>query len=211
MLGAEGAEEASEMGEMGGIVCSSRSLPVLFGRLSCGGGTSWLLSPSSSTSETEFRLLSGESSAPTPNSAGMRGTGGTDDDRALDGEPTLARRRYAGLLSGCSPRGSVAESCRVMPPDLYLEARDSFDMENAVATSAPARVVPETADGISSVTAERGLGGALEGTGGGMPPESAPSEPSGEERCTLIFAPVTLVGILIGDGVGFREDGSSPF
>ena len=43
VFGRDGAgDDASEMGEMGGIliVCSLRSLPVLFGRLSCGGATS---------------------------------------------------------------------------------------------------------------------------------------------------------------------------
>ena len=42
-----------------------------------------------------------------------------------------------------------------------------------------------------------------------MPPESVPDEPSGEERCTLILVLVTLLGILIGEGVGFRVEGSA--
>lgn len=69
-----------------------------------------------------------------PSSArdGRRGTGGTEDGRPLPGDPTLARRSrvYRLLLRGCSPRGSVAESWRVMPPDLYLDARDSLERMN---------------------------------------------------------------------------------
>ncbi len=97
--GTEGAgDEASEIGEMGGmlIVCSMRSRPVLFGRFSCGGGTSWPLSPLSRMRDTELRwlLYPDAPSMLRPSSAreGSRGTGGTEEDRALPGSPLLARR-----------------------------------------------------------------------------------------------------------------------
>lgn len=76
--------------------------------------------------------------------------------------------------------------------------------------SAFAKVVPEIAEDImSSVIAELGLGGRLPfvGRGGGMVlPDFTEIGPSGDDRWTLIFALVTLLGIRIGEGVGFRVD-----
>lgn len=144
-----------------------------------------------------------------PNSArdGSRGTGGTEDDRALPGSPLLTRRSrvYGELIKGCSPRGSVAESWRVMP-DLYFEARDSLDKTNDVATSARAMLVPDTADEMSSVIAEEGLGGRLLLVGSGGGTFLLASALSSAEDCTLIFTLVELFGILMGDGVGFRME-----
>lgn len=93
----EGAgDDASEMGEIGGMldVCSLRSFPVLFERLSCGGGTTGLLLlPSSSTRVTELRLLRGESTLDLSSALeGKRGTGGTDDGRELPRDPELVCR-----------------------------------------------------------------------------------------------------------------------
>lgn len=67
-----------------------------------------------------------------------------------------------------------------------------------------ARLVPDIAEFMSSVTAEEGLGGRLPfvGSGGGTA-ESTLVASSGEDRCTLILELVTLLGILIGEGVGF--------
>lgn len=169
---------ASEMGEMGGmfIDCSLLSLPVLFGRRSCGAGSNDSLSPLFSTIPTELRLCKLVLSILRPSSAreGSRGTGGTDDDRALPGDPLLGRpsRVYGELMRGCSPRGSVAESWRP-PPDLYFEARDSLERMNELTTNARARLVPETAEDMSSVTDEEGLDGRLlfVGSGGGISPE----------------------------------------
>ena len=197
------------MGDIGGmlIVCSRRSRPVLFGRFRTCDGANSLLSPLSSTRVTELRWLLEEPSTLKPSSArdGRRGTGGTEDDRALPGSPLLARRSrmYGELMSGCSPRGNVAESWRVTP-DLYLDARDSF--ERNVATKARAMLVPDTAEEISSVSAEDGLGGRLffVGRGGGI--LLLVSALSSADDCTLIFALVELLGILIGEGVGFLEE-----
>ncbi len=168
---------ASEMGEMGGMVidCSLRSLPVLFGRRSCGAGSNVSLSALSSTIPTELRLCKLVLSMLRPSSAreGSRGTGGTDDDRGLPCDPLLARlsRVYGELIRGCSPRGSVAESWRPPPPDLYLEARDSLERMNELTTNARARLVPEIAEDMSSV--EEGLDGRLlfVGRGGGISSE----------------------------------------
>ena len=90
-------------------------------------------------------------------------------------------------MRGCSPRGSVAESWRP-PPDLYLEARDSLERMNELTTNARARLVPETAEDMSSVTEEEGLEGRLlfVGSGGGISPEVT-SFPSSADLCTLIF------------------------
>ena len=162
-----------------------------------------MLSPLSSTNVTELRLLSPSSPR------GIRGTGGTEDDRALLGDPVLARRsRMYVLFRGCSPRGSVAESWRVIPPDLYFDARASFERMKESTRKTCAKLVPEMAEGMSSVRAEEGLDGRLPfvGSGGGIPLEF-----SGEERCTLIFVPVTLLGILIGEGVGFLADEYAPW
>lgn len=58
---------------------------------------------------------------------GTRGTGGMAEPSTSLGEPMLAlrSRKYMLLCNGCSPRGNVAESWRVIPPDLYLDARES--------------------------------------------------------------------------------------
>ncbi len=65
---------------------------------------------------------------------------------------------------------------------------------------------PEIAEDMSSVKAEDGLGGRLPlvGSGGGM---LLSVTSSGEDRCTRTLALVTLLGILIGDGVGFLVEG----
>lgn len=179
---------ASEMGEMGGLFidCSHRSLPVLFGRRSCGAESNISLSALSSTIPTELRLCKLVLSMLRPSSAreGNRGTGGTDDDRALPGDALLARlsRPYGELIRGCSPRGRVAESCRPLP-DLYLERRDSLERMNELTTNARARLVPETAEDMSSVTEEEGLDGRLlfVGSGGGISSELT-SFPSSTDR-----------------------------
>ncbi len=91
-------------------------------------------------------------------------------------------------------------------PDLYFEARDSLDNTKDVATSARAMLVPDTADEMSSVIAEEGLGGRLLLVGSGGGTFLLPSALSSAEDCTLIFALVELFGILMGDGVGFRME-----
>lgn len=99
----------------------------------------------------------------------------------------------------------MAESWRVIP-DLYFEARDSLDNTNDVATSARAMLVPDTADEMSSVIAEEGLGGRLFLVGSGGGTFLLASALSSAEDCTLIFALVELFGILMGEGVGFRME-----
>ena len=160
--------------------------------------------PLSNTSVIELRLLSMPE--------GRRGTGGTDDDRALPGSLLLARRsrRYGEWFRGCSPRGRVAESCWP-PPDLYLDARDSLERMNEFTTSARARLVPEMTEDMSSVMADEGVGGLLGfvGSGGGISPELTSTASSVEDRWTLILALVRLLGILIGEGVGFLVEGNA--
>ena len=56
---------------------------------------------------------------------------------------------------------------------MYFEARDSLERMNELTTNARARLVPETAEDMSSVTDEEGLDGRLlfVGSGGGISPE----------------------------------------
>ena len=97
-----------------------------------------------------------------------------------------------------------------MPPDLYLDARLSLERMKELTWRAWAKLVPDIAEDMSSVRAEDGLGGRLPfvGRGGGMP---VSVESAGEDRCTLIFALVTLFGILIGVGVCFLAEDTPPW
>lgn len=154
MLGAGlGCSVIGEMGlnTVGGW--SPLKLPSECLRLSRAYGNSALLNLFS----IESRLLPSFSLSPTcpPSSpralsSALLGSGGT-------GGISVGSGLSANRWKGCSPRGSVALSWRVIPLR-YRDCRDSFVAINEF-TRARASVVPDTDDERSSVTTEFGLAG----------------------------------------------------